>query len=322
MERWNPRPVAVGPGCRGVVTQGLRKTQLGIPEGVLLGHALVGRLADSLGIRVFFIKGPASVLQGLREAKLSADVDVFVDPARLDELLQALRERGWRERPVDPDSMTFPKHSVTVHHPEWPCCIDVHFRFPGMEKPAPVCFESLWANTKTIALAGQRLRVHARELGVLFLALHALRSPSLPACRQELDYLADLARREGLSEVLLELAAVTDALAAVRPFLEGLLPSTITPVWPKPSTEWRNRVATQEPGSARLVAIVQAPWAEKPKMLRGALFPSPEVFLSGNIYADMSLPGRLRQHRARWARFLRAVPRLVRDLHGRNSRGD
>ena len=299
-----------------------RRTQLEIPEGVLLGHALVARLADSLGIRVFFIKGPASVLQGLRDAKLSADVDVFMDPARLDELLQALSERGWRERPVDPDSMTFPKHSVTVHHPEWPCCIDVHFRFPGMEKPASVCFESLWANTETIALAGQRLRVPARELGVLFLALHALRSPTLPACRQELDYLADLARREGLSEELLELAGTTDALAAVRPFLEGLLPKTINPSWPEPATEWRNRVTAQDAGSARLLAILQAPWRVKPRMLRGALFPPPETFLSGNIYADMSFSGQLRQHRARWVRFLRAVPRLVKDLRGAKSSSD
>ncbi|UKA70293.1 nucleotidyltransferase family protein [Arthrobacter sp. FW306-06-A] len=296
------------------MTHASRKTQLEIPEGVLLGHALVARLANGLGIRAFFIKGPASVLQGLREAKLSTDVDAFVDPVRLEEVLERLRERGWRERPVDPDSRTFPKHSVTVHHPEWPCCIDIHFRFPGMEKPAHDCFESLWANTETISLAGQRLRVPAKELGVLFLALHALRSPTLPACQQELDYLADLMRREDMSEALLELAGATGSLAAIQPFLEGLLPPTTSVVWPEPSMEWRNRVAAQEPGSARLAAILQATWKEKPRMLRGALFPPPEVFLSGNIYADMSLVGQLRQHRARWGRFMRALPRLVRRL--------
>ena len=291
-----------------------RKTQLEIREGVLLGHALVARLADSLGIRVFFIKGPASVLQGLREAKLSADVDVFVDPASLEVLLEGLRDRGWRERPVDPDSRTFPKHSVSVHHPEWPCCIDIHFRFPGMEKHARDCFESLWANTETLPLAGQRLRVPAKELGLLFLALHALRSPALPACQYELEYLTELTRREDMSEALLEVARATDSLAAVRPFLEGLLPWPITIVWPEPSREWRNRVAAQEPGSARLTAIFQATWREKPRMVWGGLFPPPEVFLSGNIYADMSLVGQLRQHRARWGRFLRALPRLVRGL--------
>jgi hypothetical protein len=92
------------------------EAQLTIPEAVLLGHALVARVAESLGIRAFFIKGPASVIQGLRLPKLSVDVDVFVAPADIEKLLRGLRERGWRERPVDPDEKTFPRHSVTVDH--------------------------------------------------------------------------------------------------------------------------------------------------------------------------------------------------------------
>ncbi|MGN7147489.1 nucleotidyltransferase family protein [Arthrobacter sp. SAFR-179] len=291
-----------------------RETQLRIPEGVLLGHALAARLADSLGLRVFFIKGPASVMQGLRQAKISADVDVFVDPFRLNELLAGLHERGWRDRPVDPDTKTFPKHSVTVHHPEWPCCIDVHFRFPGMEEPAGSCFEVLWVHTVHMELAGQGLRVPSKALGILFLALHALRSPELPACRQELEYLAGLIRLESRAVELLELATATGSLAAVRPFLKDLLPETIGPEWPQPSQEWVNRLAAREPGSARLIAIVQAPWRDKPRMVWRALFPRAEILLSGNIYADMSFSGRLNQHRARWARFFRAVPSLVRDL--------
>ena len=306
------------------MSDAFRQAQLEVPEGVLLGHALVARLADNLGIRVFFIKGPASVLQGLRQTKVSTDVDAFVDPAKLEELLQGLRERGWRKRPVDPDGTTFLKHSVTVLHPEWPCCIDIHFRFPGMEQPASDCFESLWAKTDTISLAGQRMRIPSKELGVLFLALHALRSPALPACQQELEYLADLTRREALSGALalLELATATDSLAAIQPFLEGLLPKTTTVVWPEASVEWRNHVATQVPGSARLVAIAQAPWRDKPNLLWRAVFPRPEFFLSRNLYADMSLAGQFRHHRARWARLLRAVPRLVRDLRGLKSSGD
>jgi len=291
-------------------------TQLRNPEAVLLGHALVARLADKLGIRVVFIKGPASVLQGLRKTKVSSDVDAFVDPRRLDQLMEVLREGGWRPRPVDPDVRTFPKHSVTFYHAEWPCCIDVHFRFPGMERAINDCFEELWSNAVDMQLAGYRLKVPTKALGILFLALHALRSPELPTCRQELDCLADVTRREGQAEALLKLAAATGALAAVRPFLETLLPEKFDLKWPEPSTEWRTRVMTQEPGSARLAAILQAPWPEKPNMLRQAVFPRQEFFLSRNIYADMSFAGRLEQHRARWARFLRAVPRLVRDLRG------
>ncbi|TQJ33610.1 putative nucleotidyltransferase-like protein [Arthrobacter sp. SLBN-122] len=293
-----------------------KDAQLSLPEGVLLGHALVARLADVLGIRVFFIKGPASVLQGLRHAKVSSDVDVYVDPSRLHDLLEGLSARGWRERPADPDNKTFPKHSVTLDHPEWPCCIDVHFRFPGMEDLAGNCFETLWASTAHMELAGQRLRVPTKSLGILFLALHALRSPELPSCRQELEYLSGLTHRESRDEELLDLAAATGSLAALRPFVEGLLLPSMAPEWPEPSQEWRNRVAAREPGSARLIALLQAPWRSKPNLLWRAVFPRTEVFLSGNIYADMSFVGRLNQHRSRWARFFKAVPRLVRDLRG------
>jgi hypothetical protein len=290
------------------------ETRLSIPEGVLLGHVLASRVADTLGIRAFFIKGPASVIQGLRQPKTSNDVDIFVAPSSLEQMLQGLRQRGWRERPVDPDKWAFPKHSVTVDHPEWPCCIDVHFRFPGMENPATGCFEVMWASTSLVQLAGQEVRVPSQALGILILALHALRTPQLPASRHELDFLAHLTERQSLASDVLEIAMATGSLAAMRPFLEDLLPEIVASQWPQPSPEWRNRLLAQKPGSARLIAILQAPWLIKPRMLWRAIFPPPEVFLSGNIYADMSLRGRLLQHRARWARFLGSASQLMRDL--------
>ncbi|WP_163167322.1 nucleotidyltransferase family protein [Arthrobacter sp. Alg241-R88] len=296
------------------MTDAANEAQLSVPEGVLLCHALVARVAESLGVRAFFIKGPASVMQGLRQPKTSTDVDVFVSPSSLEAIVQGLRERGWRERPVDPDSRTFPKHAVTLHHPEWPCCIDVHFRFPGMESTAMDGFEVMWANTDCLELAGQEVRIPSAALGILILALHALRSPHLPACRQELEFLAHLTKRESRVSAVLDIATATNSLGAMRPFLEDLLPEEALPEWPEPSMEWRNRLMAKEPGSARLIAIGQAPWRQKPKMLWRAVIPRPDVFLSGNIYADMSVRGRLSQHRARWARFLRSAPRIVRDF--------
>lgn len=290
------------------------KAQLSIPEAVLLGHALVSRVADSLGIRAFFIKGPASVLQGLRLPKISADVDVFVAPSDLEAMVQGLKERGWRERPVDPDSTTFPKHSVTVDHPEWPCCIDVHFRFPGMENDPADAFELMWANTEDLEVAGQNVRVPAKPLGILILALHALRSPHLPACRQELEFLSELTKKDSHAAAVLRVSGATGSLAAMRPLLENLLPEATMVDWPETSTEWRNRLMAKEPGSARLIALAQAPLRDKPQMLFRAVFPVREVHLSRDIYADMSFRGRLRQHRDRWVRFLRAAPRIVKDL--------
>jgi hypothetical protein len=292
------------------------RTRLSVPEGVLLGHALVSRVADSLGIRAFFIKGPASAVQGLRLPKTSYDVDVFVAFHNLEKMLQGLRERGWRERPVDPENRAFPKHSVTLHHPEWPCCIDVHFRFPGMETPAVDCFNVMYANTETLDLAGQKVRVPSKALGILILALHALRSAQLPACQQELEVLAQVTRCQSHAPAVLEIATATGSLAAVRPFLEPLLPKDAALEWPQPSREWHNRVVAREPGSAQLIAIVQAPWQDKLRTLWRSAFPPQEAFLSANIYADISLRGRLLQQRVRWARFLRSAPRLSRDLFG------
>ncbi|MCY1673799.1 nucleotidyltransferase family protein [Pseudarthrobacter sp. SL88] len=289
--------------------------QLSVSEGVLLGHALVARVANELGIRAFFIKGPVSVLQGLRPAKTSGDVDVLVPPQDLETIVEALQERGWRKRPVDHDSKTFPRHSITVGHPEWPCCIDVHYRFPGMEAAAAECFEVMWDNTERVVLAGQDIRVPSKPLAILLLALHALRSPALPACRDELDFLSGAVSQQSLALPVLDLSTTTGSLAATRPFLEKLLPENMALLWPEPSTEWRNRVLAQEPGSARIIALAQARWQDKPMMLWRAVFPRGEVFLTRNIYADMSVKGRLVQHVARWARFLRSVPRITRDLN-------
>jgi hypothetical protein len=290
------------------------KTQLSIPEAVLLGHAVVARVADSLGIRVFFIKGPASVIQGLRLPKVSTDVDVFVSPEDLKPLLASLQERGWRERTAVDDLRIFPKHSVTINHPSWPCHIDIHFRFPGMERDAGASFDVMWEHTEFLELAGQEVRVPSKALGITFLALHALRAPHLQASQQELDYLEDLAGRESHTATIMAISVATGALAAMRPFLEGIAPVPTPADWPEASTEWRNRQFTREPGSARIIAILQAPLRDKPGMLRTALLPPDTVYLSQDPYADLSPAGKLRAYGARWARFLRGVPRLAKDL--------
>lgn len=297
------------------------EARLNIAEAVLLGHALVARVADSLGIRVFFIKGPASVIQGLRLPRTSVDVDAFVSPTDLEPLLAGLYERGWRERTADEDVRVFPKHSVTLNHPSWPCHIDVHFRFPGMEREPADAFNAMWACTEFLELAGQEVRVPSKALGTVILALHALRAPHLQASQQELSFLKELLERETLGPSVLEISVATDALAAMRPFLEQAAPGHSID-WPSASTEWRNRLFSKEPGSARIIGILQAPLRDKARMLRTALLPPDTVYLSQDPYADLSRRGRLRAYAGRWARFLRAVPRLVRDLtsywNGRN----
>lgn len=298
------------------MSKGTDDTLLRTSEAVLLGHAMVQRIGESMGIRSFFMKGPAPAMQGLREPKTSADVDVFVAPVDLELMLQALRDRGWRERPSAPDNRAFSRHSVTVDHSSWPCSIDVHFRFPGMDKSPQKCFEAMWPHVETLELAGQQVAVPSKPLGIAILALNSLRSPWVPACRQELDFLSRIVRRQPhWVDEILEIARETGSQASMRPFLEEIAPETAALEWPELSKEWCNRLAAREPGSAGLMVIMQTPWKDKPKELWTSLFPPREVLLSKDLYADMSCLGQIAQHRARWGRFLRALPRIAGDLH-------
>jgi hypothetical protein len=63
----------------------------------------------------------------------------------------------------------------------------------------------------------------------------------------------------------------------MRPFLEDRLPPVVVVEWPDASTEWHNRQMAKEPGSARLIAIAQAPAREKPRMLLRAVFLTTEA---------------------------------------------
>lgn len=268
-------------------------TGLRLREGVLLAHALVAHIAADLGIRAFFIKGPVSALQGLREPRESVDVDVFVDPGRMDSLVSALRGRGWLVRAADPDEVAFPQHSVTLFHPEWPNDIDVHYRYPGMERRGAEVFEAMWSSTEEFTLAGQRVRVPSAALGVCFLALHGLRSPWLPASSRDLEYLAKLDLDEYRSEIL-ELAESTGAVGPMWPFLRSLLADSKLPEEPATSDEWKRRMVSKSPGTARILAMMSASYVQWPGLLWRALFPPKEGLLAQNLYADVSFRGRLK----------------------------
>jgi hypothetical protein len=190
-----------------------------------------------------------------------------------------------------------------------------------MESAPTECFDVMWAHTETLELAGHEVRVPSKALGTLILALHALREPRAVNRQRELEFLKDVSTCEELAPSLHMLAAETGSLGALRPFLEEVIPGSPDVNWPEPSLEWRNRLFAQEPGSARILAILQAPARRKVGLLFRAVFPAPEVHLSRDIYTDMSFKGRLGAHGARWGRFLRSAPQIARDLRERPRNG-
>lgn len=289
-------------------------TGLQLREGVLLAHALVAHVSRQLGVRSFFIKGPLSVLQGLRAPKQSSDVDVFVSASDVELLTGALRARGWLTRSSDPDELAFPQHSVTLFHPNWPNDIDVHYRFPGMERKGPECFEAMWAATDEMELAGQPLRVPTVPLAVCFLALHSLRAPWLAGSKRDLEFLGQLDLSRFRSEIF-ALALATDATAAMRPFLEYHFGPLARDIPGATSDEWNRRLASRSPGTARILAILAAPPSKKPLLTWRALFPPKQGILAKDINADVSLKGRLRNGYQRWHALLSACSATTAEVY-------
>src|ERR1700712_2758686 len=103
---------------------------LSLDDGVALAHALVGAVANHEGVRVLFFKGPVANTQGIRPARSSSDVDVLVDPACRETLIEALKPYGWYRREMWVGGHLFPLHAVNLMNDQWPCDIDAHDRYP------------------------------------------------------------------------------------------------------------------------------------------------------------------------------------------------
>lgn len=287
--------------------------RLRMDEAVLLCHALTGHVASQIGLRVLFIKGPVTVAQGLREPRQSVDVDVFVEPGDVSILVAAMKLRGWEVRPAEPDIDAFPRHSETLFHRSWPSDVDVHYRYPGMEAPAVDCFEVMWKASETYMIAGQEIRVPTRALAIGLLALHSLRTPWMTSSRLDLDYLLALPLEEDRQDII-AIAQETGSASALRPFLdEAFGVQTLDPM-PTPSPEWSARTKTRSPGTARAIALANAPWHRKPRLLANAFFPSKTTLLANDIYADLSLRGRFKQNIKRWRTLFTSFPEFIVDV--------
>ncbi len=295
---------------------------LALRSGVELGHAWVQQLADSLGVRVIFIKGPTLARQGLRAERSSSDIDVLVDPPGFERLCDGVLARGWRERPVALIGRLTSVHSRTFLHDRWPCDLDVHRHYPGMLADPAQAFEALWAERETIDYAHRPCTVPSRVSNVIVLALHSLRSTARHERHAaELRGLENAVLTPAEHEHLAALASRTGTTATLADVFSRM--GVAVPVDPRERTSpaarrWRERVRSGSFGSYFwFAALRDARGPDRPRIAARAIWPSrTDLLLSRPETVDTVL-GRSAARARRWLRGARSLPRALRAMRRR-----
>jgi hypothetical protein len=161
--------------------------------GIRFTHASLQVLAEDSGVDLLHIKGPAvdeSLLKvgfsrtddpqgsvpGPMERR-SIDADVLVRPTHLDALFAAMSKQGWSVAYRFEDGSAF-EHAATCVHP-FLAPVDVHRRFPGIDRDPDAAFQRLWVERSTTLIAGQACAVPSVTAQRLILILHAARGGRL-----------------------------------------------------------------------------------------------------------------------------------------------
>lgn len=281
---------------------------------IALALGLIGWISASRAVDAVLVKGAAAELTGLRPAYNFGDVDIVVRPAELEVFRGELAQRGWLSRPFEDKDDVFPKHSISMYHPQWPIDIDIHYRFPGFEAATEDIIDEIRKDALLLRTGELPLEIPSRLGCIVFQALHQLRSPweaGSPAA------LAELHRRSAdiSADQFLDFARRTDCLAALRPFLEQRPDFPADGIsFPAPSAEWRLRTLGQDSASIRIFTLLRAPWWKKPKLAWKAVFPSRTALAAKDIAISERKPPLPRIHAQRILRFGRNLPKTIRSV--------
>ena len=272
--------------------------------------------ATEAGIRVLVIKGRPLADDGLRAPRISADVDLLIDPARFDDYCTAVLDAGWSEFPSTFASSHFTLHSRSFRKEGWPNSFDVHSEYPGFLQSPAVAFDALWETRRSADFAHRPCAVPSRAGGALILALHSLRGTHKQARhRDELDQLARAEWTDADRTALAELALATGSAGPLRAVLSGwgvsVTPDPALAATPA-AVEWHRKVAEAEGAAASwFLLLANAPWREKPAVMGRALWPSRADFVISHPEIPDRLGPQVRARVARWGRGIRRAPAAI-----------
>lgn len=295
---------------------------LRLDEANELLAAWVAARAAALGIRALLLKGRPLADDGLREPRVSSDVDLLVEPARFDEYCAALEAAGWHEFPSTFASDRFTVHSRAFRREGWPNSLDVHRDYPGFLREPAVTFDALWAQRRTARFAHQPVETPSRAANALVLALHSLRGTHLqPRHAHELARLRTVAFTPAERD---ELAATAHATGATLPLADVLAGWGVTPIADASlagsarEVEWRRKVAESRGVTASwLLLIRDAPWREKPRIVRHAVWPTRADYAVFYPEIPDRLGPQVWARVRRWGRGIRSLPGVLRALRRR-----
>lgn len=289
-------------------------------EAVALATAWSTRLAERLGVRVLAIKGPSLAWHGLRTERVSADVDLLIDPRRFDEFTTAVLRAGWHERPLPFIGGQVSGHSVTLIANGWPCDLDLHRAFPGFLSDPESVFDRLWERSTTQDYAHTVVRIPDRQSSMLILALHAARNGPV-----DWHMHADLGLvvRDGLNDVqradLADLAEETGCAGSLQTFLMDLEVEARF-LETQELREWRARVASQLHGAYPWILLWHAtPLRDRPLLAMRGLWPTDDDIVRARPSTERAFWPLVAARMARLVRGARGLPRSLAALRMRDS---
>lgn len=305
----------------------LRITQ---QEAVYLLHAVVHGVAKSNGIRALSIKGPFLGAQGLRPADyLPLDVDVWIEPARITELVASLREMGWAGGDFSTAPHLYPAHSTTLLHQMWPVELDLHKQFPGFLTQPEDAFESIWQARAEIDWCGTRVCVPNSAAHSLVMALHGLRDAGEGGSKGDLRQLVARVHSGFRADQIDEIASLATRLGCTQsaaPFLEqlGLEPTRMATVEnPELRRAWEIRTSIRATaGTSWVVAIHESRGLPRLRMIGRAFWLDSDELRRQYPNIHLNRRGVLRAQVRRWVRLVHSLPvtalEYVRYLRIRN----
>ena len=282
------------------------ETSLDLRDAIELAHAVVQSIADERNTRVLFLKGASLASYGLREERMSVDVDVLVDPQSFDDIVTVLERLGWHMRRESFVEKHGNAHSKAFVHPSWPCDIDVHFRFPGFLADSQVVFDELWRRRCVATYAHRPCQIPDRAGSILILALHCLRGDAHQQRHAyELRQLTSIELSAAERADLVEVARSTGSIATLTPVLAALGIEALASEGELSSSdykEWMELTAAGGRGPYFWVyALRHAQWRSRPQILWRGFWPTRADMLIDPTVPDKAtsvLAARMRRLRA------------------------